>query len=461
MKREVFVQEVRDSLSLLTVPVQPGRGGVELLSPLLLYGGRYRHVFVLGMAEGILPAPVKDDPVLDFHERKRLAQKGLRLEQAAEAARREHVSFYSLLQSAGETLTLSYPRLLGTHEALPSPYFSMLDLQPAEPPLFPAASLEEARRMCLRHDVTLDDPVLPRARHAWNVERRRELAEHYDEYDGIINHPLDSSQQVFSASQLTILGQCPFRWFATYLLGLGEPDEAETDLSPSLQGILYHKILELAVAWARDAGDLRQAVLNRLEEAFLQAERELRFPPIPAWPARRSEHLALLRQAVLGADFLRDGAEVLATETRFKGEWNGLAVTGIVDRVDGTAKGLLLVDYKTRSTRPAGAKDQEGKLTLDVQLPLYLQAATPALYPGEQAREAYYYSLTKGEMLRAQVDEAGLERLVQEVKQRLQDGHYPVQPDPKMEVCKTCACDPVCRRGSRLIRKGVPYDPDA
>src|SRR5205085_11116757 len=62
---ERFREEVLEALTLLTVPAQPGRGGVELHTPLSLFGARCRHVYLMGAAEGRLPAPVREAEVLD------------------------------------------------------------------------------------------------------------------------------------------------------------------------------------------------------------------------------------------------------------------------------------------------------------------------------------------------------------------------------------------------------------
>lgn len=93
--------------------------------------------------------------------------------------------------------------------AIPSPYLTQLGINAIEAPPLPIASLEEARRIYLRQDSLLlndFDDVLPHAFHAWQVEKRREGAEAYDEYDGVIGLPLDPGTRVFSASQLTALG---------------------------------------------------------------------------------------------------------------------------------------------------------------------------------------------------------------------------------------------------------------
>ncbi|MDB9524744.1 hypothetical protein PN498_01975 [Oscillatoria sp. CS-180] len=54
-----FCRELLDLLEVLMVPAQPGRGGVELHKPTSVVGARYAHLFVLGMAEGVLPATVR------------------------------------------------------------------------------------------------------------------------------------------------------------------------------------------------------------------------------------------------------------------------------------------------------------------------------------------------------------------------------------------------------------------
>lgn len=449
-----FAEEILMLLSLLTVPAQPGRGGVELHTPLSIAGAHYAHVFVLGAAEGMLPAVVQDDPVLDFYERKQLIRHGFPFDDATTAARREAVSFYALLGTATEQLTCSYPKLLGKDATLPSPYLLRLGLEPS-PHVLPIASVEEARSIYLQQESLPEDIVLPRAIHAWTVEQRREKNQFWDEYDGVVGLPLNPATWVFSASQLTQLGHCPFKWFASHILKLRELDEAETELSPSLRGRLYHKTLELVFEQPLHEGDARQQILTRLEPAFQTAVALVSLPALPAWDARRQEHLTRLQTAISATDFLQDGATVLAQELRFTGQWYGLKVQGVIDRVDKTDDGLILLDYKTSSSKPTGAKDANGRATVDIQLPLYVQAAAPVLFPDFPTQSAYYYSLTKGATLQTvTINEAALSEVADRVKRHLEQGDYPVQPDCDAAACKYCSIDLVCRQGARLKRKG-------
>jgi len=375
------------------VPAQPGRGGVELHKPTSVVGAQYAHLFVLGMAEGVLPATISNNPVLDFFERQQLQRQGLALPTAAEMARREALSFYALLETATGNLTFSYAELKDRQEQLPSPYLKQLDLKLGEPPTQAIASPEELRRVSLRHSDDHEDAVLPYVRHAFNVEQHRESSDAPNEYDGIVGIPMDYADWVFSASQLRNLGQCPFKWFADKLLKLGPPAEVDEDLSPSQIGQLYHKVLELVLAAKQQQPELDITDAQLLEEKFAISETEIIPADLPSWSLRRGEHLRCLKLALADPNFLPEGVEPLQLEANFSGEWHGLKVRGQVDRIDRTEHGLVLIDYKTGKSRPPGIKDRNGKAWLDVQLPLYQESAGPDLFPSEPVASAYYYSI--------------------------------------------------------------------
>ncbi len=86
LSKQAFNQEISEMLALLTIPAQPGRGGIELHCPTSLFGTNYPYVFVLGCAEGILPAAIANEPILDFHSRKQLAKQGLNICTAVDLA---------------------------------------------------------------------------------------------------------------------------------------------------------------------------------------------------------------------------------------------------------------------------------------------------------------------------------------------------------------------------------------
>ncbi len=453
---KTFIQEVREMLALSIVIRQPEQDSVELHNLLSVFGAKYRHVFVLGTVEGLLSYPLENDPNLDYCDRKSLAQQGFPIETAVRQAQREAIAFYTLLQVPTLSLTFSYPRLIGRDATFLSPFVTRLGLTPTPISLQPFASLEEVRRHCLQQEsnsLSTVDPIINHILHAWQVEQRRESSVSFDEYDGVVGLPLSVSDCRFSASQLTQLGQCPFKWFASRLLRLQELPEAHRELPPSLRGQLYHRCLELALLEVKTVEDLQKIDLDTLNAAFLQAEKDLDFLAFPGWDNSRGEHLAILQLNFTESSFLTDNSEILDHEIQFEAQWYGLSVTGKIDRLDRTPSGLVILDYKVSSQAPLGIQDETGKASIDLQLPLY-KAAIAQRYPQDTIADAAYYSLTQRKPLRpAKRDEGALAAFAERVKWHLEQGNYAVAPDIDQKACNYCSFDLVCRRGTRLSRK--------
>ena len=458
LSKSAFINEINEILALLTIPAQPGKGGIELHSPTALLGTNYPYVFVLGSAEGILPAAIADNPILDFHSRKQLAKQGLNIATAVNLAQEETWNFYCLLNVPTKSITFSYPELIDQSPVIASPYLSRLGLKPTPVANLPIASLEGARQLYLRQPNLLQPEVcaslrIPQITQILQIEARRESAIAPDEYDGVIGISIDPQRKIFSASQLTQLGQCPFKWFSARLLKLQELTEAESDLSAAMRGNLYHRCLELSLAQIKTASDLAKFNQAQLAQAFATAEQELKLTELPGWEAQRQEHLNLLALNLATAEFLPADREVIATETKFDMEWHGLQIQGQVDRIDRTPAGLTVIDYKTSGVTPAGVKDETGKANLDIQLAVY-QDAIAEKYPDQTIDIATYYSLTQQKTISyPKKDPAELAAFAEKVKSHLEQGYYPVAPDSDRKACRYCNYDLVCRQGDRLSRK--------
>ncbi|MEA5594795.1 PD-(D/E)XK nuclease family protein [Rivularia sp. UHCC 0363] len=164
--------------------------------------------------------------------------------------------------------------------------------------------------------------------------------------------------------------------------------------------------------------------------------------------------MKVLNRACNQPDFCQQGAEIIQLETEFTGEWHGLKVTGRIDRIDRTPEGLVLLDYKSGSSVAPGIKDEAGKANIDIQMPLYMDVAG-TLFPGETVSDAYYYSVTKGKKIsKKQPSAETLQAAAEKIKNHLEQGYYPVEPDVDQKACNYCAYDLVCRKGSRQSRKG-------
>ena len=466
LTRESFRAEVGELLSLLTTPATPGAGGVELHTPLSLFGAAVEHVFVVGVAEGRLPNPVRPDPFLDPFERAELQERLPWLEDVRGQARREEISFWALLQTARGTLTLSFPKLAGRSEALASPYIARLGLapEPASPP--PVASLPEYRRRRLQDDADRRlDPVLPRARRAWAVERSREDATPWDAWDGVTGIPYEVPGNGVGVTRLISMAGCPFRFFARSVLSIQEPEDAPTEVDPAVRGTLYHEALHRAVDAARGSTDVRAGALAALDEAFAEAEKALLeergvdVAAFPKWSLDREDHLTVLRKAIRGPDFLRDEDSVLGLEETFAGWWEGIPVHGRIDRIDGGPDRLTLIDYKSGGSISGLAKDATGRASLDLQLPIY-RAGSDALLRelgasgDDRERTTRYYSITRARTIpsREPTAEEATE-IAGAMTAAWQGGSFPVDPDRDHVTCMYCPYDAVCRKGPRLERK--------
>lgn len=440
-----------------SVPFQPGIGGVTVYDPDTVIGASFDTVFVIGLSEGHFPAKASDDAVIDFYSRRKLAELGIEFGSAADIARSASLSFFATLLTGGHEIVLSMPQSVEYNETVTSPYVERLGIVAEHTHVNGVSSIDEYRHHILRETEISGDEIATKARRSHEVETRRELADHYDEWDGIVGTGVDPSDRTWSASQLTKLGQCSFRWFGEYILRLSEPNEVELGIDVSLRGTFYHRVLELAVGRAMSAENIRTATLANLEAAFVETENdpETALPSGSNWELQREEHLRILRNAINAPNFISDDSTVLGVEQDFRTEWNGIKVRGSIDRVDLTADGMAAIDYKTSSTKPNGAKDDKGGLSFDIQIPLYSTVGLANLYPDKPLGSSLYYSLTNGKFLgsKTSTTESQLAEKVDQLMQQLRDGAFPVDPDSSQNACKYCELDTACRRGLRLDRK--------
>jgi RecB family exonuclease len=457
-RQEVWAT-LRDALRSESVRDDEGAPQDALtLRPLeALADARVPHVLLLGAVDGTLPTAASDDPVLGFHDRAALAAAGVPLRTAGDLARREALGFWAARRAATERLWVGVPAQTGRDARLPSPYLARLGVvartvgepPPASPASFRAAALRAP-------DAVPDavDPVLARARRAHAQALARETAGLWGPDDGFPGLGIDPDAGSWSATELLALGTCRFRWWVRHAWRVFATEEGATELTPLVQGRLYHGALEGALkgALGLTGAAARAAASASLDAAFERAEKWERVAEVvPHWERRRAEHLDHLRALVATPAFLPDEHEVAAVELSFAGRWHGWRVTGRVDRIDRTPAGLRLIDYKLGSGRPVGARDAELQPTLDLQLPLYLDVAAPGFAPGEPVAGAVYLSLSKMTELRAQSpDPAELADLFERLRASLRAGFFPVEPHEA--VCRRCELELVCRKGPHLDR---------
>lgn len=397
-------------------------------------------VFVVGLAEGLCPAPSREDTLLPDAER-RLARHG-ELALAGSRVTEQRRALLAAQAAAGRRCVLGFPR--GDHRGgrtrLPSRWLldvvgEITGVRPSSEGLAdvvhphvrhvasfaaglaaaPTATHATEHRLQLLHAVGpaawRSHPAVPAtlARGAAAVLARRSAA--FTEWDANLAGcavPSPAGGAVLSATRLEAYAACPARYYFASVLGLRERDAPEEldAVDPRDRGTLVHRVLERFIAevlarppemrpgatdpWTSADAARLHAIAT---EEFAAAEaRGITGPPV-LWRLTQYD----LRQALDG--FLADdtvarartGAVPEAVELAFGfGAHPALRVTlddsrtlafrGFIDRVDRTADGSVVVyDYKT------GNPSKFGELAGDpvvrgtrLQLPLYALAAAEA-----------------------------------------------------------------------------------
>lgn len=298
-----------------------------------------------------------------------------------------------------------------------------------------------------------------------------------------------------SPTSLERYAVCPRRHFFTDVLGaVGIPrPEALDRITPVDQGSLIHRVLErfmaeqvvLPPAQRRQPGqrwdeDDRRRLLAIFDDVAAGYEATGR----TGWPVLWAlDRAAIARELV---DFLEHdsdwragaGAVPEAVELRF-GDDEPLVVSGgngrqvrfhgVVDRVDRTASGAVVVDYKTGSAaafRGMGPGDPVAGGTR-LQLPVYALAARQRL--GHVPVSAYYWFVTADNGFSRsgyEVDDTVVERFtaaVATLTAGIDAGAFPARPGAEsngtFEACRYCEFDTACSTGRADTWASVRLDP--
>ncbi len=447
-------------LELETTPHRHGRlGRGVLVGPVsLALGVELELVVVCGMAEGTFPARRNDDALLPDRERRVV---GHDLPARGDRSGDDHRALLATVAAAERSLLL-FPRgdLRRAADRSPSRWLTeqtdRLDVIPSfvgglRRTVFPAHQHEYDTRCLLdwhdgrwRYDDTWADLMaLPSVNQRVELRRgielrRARLSRQLTRFDGnlaagdlrgaALPHPTDDDQ-VTSASRLEAWAGCPHAYFMRHILRVEPIDDTEDDhrISPLERGSLVHRILErwLTEAIADGAvpapgdpwSERRRARLMAVghEECDLLAARGLVGRQL-YWGYDRGQILADLVRFLDFDDDQRAGhrSRPAAAELGFGmpqspggpvtigiGDGRSLRIRGSIDRLDATdAGGLLVVDYKTGSTRSYERIDPDDP-TLGgrrLQLVLYDLAARRLRDASDSAEGygAYWFVSSKG-----------------------------------------------------------------
>lgn len=454
--REQVLGLIAHVLRTVRVPVLLDRSGVRVADPLAMLGRSFDRVWILGLSHGLFPSRVSDHPLIDARVREQWAEGGVLLPNAALLAAAQEAQFLQAVTAGRGQVVVSRPgRGPGGKALLEGAYWKRLGQgQPLD--ALPAGS--EAERQL--ETVLTGGEVPPDLQPVLAAEQARAEGRLHPYY-GALQTGIAVSERRWSPSQLHDAGACRFRWFATRLLGLPEPLDPEAAEDRRAVGTLLHAALEGALEGEPEGAPAGAAARRaRAEQAFEKAEaRALRsgeLRPGPLWPAEREELRRTVQQAVAAPEFMPPGHTPVALEQRREftveaGDYS-YRLSGIVDRLDQTPQGLMITDYKTGGHVSRVVK--EGRLNLEIQLPLYMH--------GTGAAGGRYYSIKKAALVAGHKG-AGpwressrspyswaehrqdVEGFLVRLAEQLASGDVRPSPDDALEACTFCHLQAVCR----------------
>jgi len=450
-----FRELLEAALGQASLPARGARGGaVRLVDVNELPGRRCAHLVICGVIDGRFPGGRTSEPLLDDEDREAIAAAAGRPIFRWRAAE-EPLLFALATMAARESLVITAARHdEGGKELVRSPFFAeaLAAVGREEPEreraaIVPAADACVSERELRARAALLAAGAAPAAGEAREAVLRAAPVEEAARaavagYGGdaggrladpaaleAIDRRLRRGTERFgegvawatSVSALETYATCPFRYFASRVLGLPEPDPADDDLDAREGGTLLHHVVADVFAALRDEGLLplaggqraerEQAVALAAAEAALAGwEASERTGPEPLWRLRREQvRITVLRlleselraaselvPSVFEVPFGEEGAAPLLLPAPEGGE--RIAVRGRIDRIDRAPDGsaVEVIDYKS-----GGVDDRvkgEELCRSSFQLPVY--AAWARQESGAERVDAALRSLKDGERSR-------------------------------------------------------------
>ncbi len=397
--------------------------GVQLVSPGTASGMRFPLVFILGLTEGEFPAQPRESWLYGDGDRRLFGEMGLELSTAVGRGLLEDFYFALAIAMASEKLVLS---AVTDSEKLPSRYLNEVTRLFADTAIavettgieqIVAATPEVARsradliRGSLRHCWQGTDKTA-----AWQeiydalqagfstglTERAIIEANRTDAYAGAVSAELIEPRR-FSASALERYATCPFAYFVTDILGLGDWDEADEGLDALSAGAIWHEILA-AFMTTRQGEKLKPAEMQRyidqimalLDRSVGKKEQQGRLVPGVWWQFERRRWQRAIRLwleaelnrqdgSLLQPDYFEwgfgmepgPGSDARSNSQPLIIEQDGKQVElqGKVDRIDVWADSYRVIDYKSGQT-PTNRQLLQG---VCLQVPVYMMAAESLL----------------------------------------------------------------------------------
>ncbi len=531
--------------------------GLKVLEATDIRGLRFRAVFIAGLVEGGFPLRASRDWIYPHEERERLKRYGLTLEDISpDTLLKEEHYFYQAACRATERLYLSRPLVSEDGAETVASYYLGELIHAAAPSqvkkevvpsdfdgrmLFESSRTSELAMLLVRQEErprhraqregNFPSAVIARlisqargsgclsesAGRRIAIERERG-SRLFGNFDGVITDArlLErlakqyGAEHDFSASELSLYGRCPFKFFAEKILKLEPRGEAALDLSALDAGSLLHEVLRRFFERHRgerltdlDRADLRRELAEVADAVFDAHEHAV--PPLnpQVWSIDREIRKLLLEQVLdyeLSVEAKTQSKDVRpvyfelafgmpsgpvdphSTEQRLRvyrtsgDQTDTVLLRGQIDRVDvAQDQTAIAYDYKL-SKGPSLDDMQEGRA---LQLHIYLAALEQLLLPGKEIAGGGYYTMKGasgrrnqglyrvamteytgvGKTTSSSLSDTDWKRIRGEMESRIwqfvdgmRAGRFAVEPSAPDTSCPHCDYSAVCRYEKFRIR---------
>lgn len=419
----VSLSEWQDLLAEAAKTVQlvlePGRDdGVLITSVVNVQGLSFAYVYLLGVREGEFPKVDNENWIYNDKEREALEALGVELPRTVQAYAEDAWFFAVTLAAAQKELYLTWfeEENIGASAYIDAVQKLFSNLKTEAAPELGAASAAELERLGAECDEQwlqrrMSEETL-KAAEAYELRCKQQLAA----YNGVlqdakvINQVRKAVGSSFTASQLEVYADCPFRYLGEFIWREQLLTEKEDAVQPADEGSLLHNVL------ARFVGEhLREkltqqplaALMDELELCFAEEchsmEQKGQIVSSSLWKAEQPRLWRLLQgwlrfeyadqkrwtgftPAAVEWDFSSKNGKPLHLALQDGGN---VTLAGRLDRIDSDGERLFVTDYK-RSTAPSGKDLLAG---YDLQLPVYLLAVAERFGAGSRVCGGSYFVL--------------------------------------------------------------------
>ncbi len=476
---------------------------VTVCSADLVPNRRFKVMIMAGLNEGEFPRRSEQGGFLSRDEVRKWMTYGIDIDNPRHHQSFEPSLFDSLIERATERLCQSSPMYeMNAEELIPSFFLTRGDealakqltfRAPREHALLEPTSAQEYAAAWLwqrgRRALSEIDKLPAEARQFLagftqplaTVVARTDTRGVQSELNGFLKEQIAlglisvKTPEMWSVSRLNAYGNCPFKFWVSYLLKIDKVEEPEHGLDVRLLGEVYHKTLEFfyldlkakslsilsddavvatlfdksivrAIDWLESTKQFRRTDFWNYEKKEITFRLKRFFSKEKERALKTGEFIPTYFEKGFGAEE-DDSAPPLLLQIGA----HTIKMRGRVDRIDLAADGRVrVIDYKSGSAAISPKEALEGR---NMQLPVYAMAVSNAILPGSanNIKFGQFLSFTSGDQTGiidfhdSETDYVEVTKnFIGEYVSGIKSGDFSIRPS-KPDSCRTCDHSQVCR----------------